>query len=58
MPSSSNDLEKPKRFYARAEVSPVEGGFAVKLDGRIPRSPYGPPLVLPTEALAVLAVEE
>jgi chaperone required for assembly of F1-ATPase len=50
--------DRPKRFYATADVGPGEGGFAVRLDGRPPRSPRGRPLVLPTLALAELVAEE
>jgi chaperone required for assembly of F1-ATPase len=40
-------------------VAPAEGGgFAVRLDGRTPRSPAGRGLVLPTEALAELVAQE
>ena len=41
-----------KRFYATADVAPVEGGFAVRLDGRPVRTPAKRPLVAPTRALA------
>jgi chaperone required for assembly of F1-ATPase len=50
--------ERLKRFYATADVGPVNGGFAVRLDGRAPKSPAGAPLVLPTEALAQLSAAE
>jgi len=50
--------ENPRRFYAEAGVEAVEGGFAVRLDGRLPRSPGGRPLVLPTRALAGLIAAE
>ncbi len=33
-------------------------GFAVRLDGRVPRSPGGRPLILPTRALADLVAAE
>jgi chaperone required for assembly of F1-ATPase len=51
-------LLKPKRFYKAAAASPVEGGFAVQLDGRTPKSPAKKPLVLPTKALAELVAAE
>ncbi len=41
-----------------AETAPAEGGFAVRLDGRQPRSPQGQALILPTEALARLVADE
>jgi chaperone required for assembly of F1-ATPase len=47
-----------KRFYAKVEVAPAEGGFAVTLDGRTPRSPERAPLVLPTQGLADLVAAE
>ena len=48
----------PRRFYKAVDVAPVPGGFAVRLDGRVPKSPKGSPLVLPTKALAQLAAAE
>jgi len=47
-----------RRFYAKVDCAPADGGTAVRLDGRIPRSPAGRPLVLPTPALAALIAEE
>lgn len=41
-----------KRFWKAAEVVPVDGGFAVKLDGRGVKTPAKTSLVVPTEALA------
>lgn len=51
-------LLKPKRFYKAAAAAPTEGGFAVQLDGRTPKSPAKKPLVLPTKALADLVAAE
>jgi len=51
-------LEFPRRFYKAVEVAPAEGGFAVRLDGRTPRSPGNRPLLLPTQALADLIAAE
>jgi chaperone required for assembly of F1-ATPase len=51
-------VERRRRFYRRADWAPAEGGFAVRLDGRMPRSPKGLPLILPTAALAELAADE
>lgn len=51
-------LLKPKRFYKAAAVAPAEGGFAVQLDGRTPKSPAKKPLVLPTKPLAELVAAE
>jgi len=45
-------LLKPRRFYKTAAAAPVEGGFAVQLDGRTPKSPARKPLILPNKALA------
>lgn len=44
--------ELPKRFYSEAAVTPLEGGFAVGLDGRVPRTPGMKHVVVPHEALA------
>lgn len=51
-------LLKPRRFYKAAAAAPVEGGFAVQLDGRTPKSPARKPLVLPTQALADIVAAE
>lgn len=51
-------LHKPRRFYKAATVSSVDGGFAVHLDGRTPKSPAKSPLILPTPALAQLVADE
>lgn len=51
-------LLKPRRFYKAAAVAVVEGGFAVQLDGRTPKSPARKPLVVPTKALAELVAAE
>jgi chaperone required for assembly of F1-ATPase len=50
--------ERRKRFYARVDVAPVNGGFAVRLDGRAPKSPAGLALALPNEPLAQLCAAE
>ncbi len=50
--------DRPRRFWTNVEVVPHVRGFAVALDGRVPRSPAGAELVLPTEALAHLSAEE
>ena len=48
----------PKRIYMRAEASPLDGGFTVRLDDRLVRTPGRAKLVVPTLALAqVLAGE-
>jgi len=47
-----------RRFYASVDVAPADGGFAVRLDGRTPRSPAGRRLALPTRALADLVAQD
>lgn len=51
-------LLKPRRFYKAAVPASVEGGFAVQLDGRTPKSPARRPLVLPTRLLADMVAAE
>lgn len=47
-----------KRFYKEVSVAPVDGGFAVLLDGRSVKTPARNTLILPTEKLAAaIAVE-
>ncbi len=48
----------PRRFYKTVDVAPAEDGYAVQLDGRVPKSPRKSPLVLPTQALATLVAGE
>jgi chaperone required for assembly of F1-ATPase len=50
--------ELPKRFYKDATVQPLEGGYAVGLDGRVPRTPGMKHVVVPNEALAVEMARE
>jgi chaperone required for assembly of F1-ATPase len=47
-----------KRFYAEAAVGEADGGFAVRLDGRIARTPAKTPLIVPTRALAEAVAAE
>jgi chaperone required for assembly of F1-ATPase len=42
----------PKRFWTEVDVRPEGQGFAVRLDGRLARTPLKAPLVVPTEAFA------
>jgi len=57
--SGNNDgVQRPRRFYKAATAGPVEGGFAVLLDGRTPKTPAGAKLILPTLALADLVAAE
>jgi chaperone required for assembly of F1-ATPase len=50
--------ELPKRFYKVAAVQSAEGGFAVGLDGRVPKTPGAKPVIVPTEAVAQALAEE
>lgn len=50
--------ELPKRFYKEALVVPAEDGFAVALDGRIPKTPGFKPVTVPNEAIAASLAEE
>jgi len=48
----------PKRFYKVAAVQPVGDGFAVGLDGRVPKTPGMKQVVVPAEEIAqALAIE-
>ena len=47
-----------KRFYQDVGAVPVDGGFAVLLDGRPVRTPGRNLLVLPTDTLAVAIADE
>lgn len=49
---------RPKRFYKVASVAPVEGSFAVHLDGKPVRTPGKSLLALPTEQAAALVAAE
>jgi chaperone required for assembly of F1-ATPase len=50
--------ELPKRFYKGATVVKIGDGFAVGLDGRVPKTPGMKPVVVPVEAVAeVMATE-
>jgi chaperone required for assembly of F1-ATPase len=48
----------PKRFYKEASAKPVEGGFAVGLDGKVPRTPGMKQVVVPVEAVAAAMAAE
>ncbi|GAA0622084.1 ATPase [Brevundimonas kwangchunensis] len=50
--------ERLKRFWKTVDVVEGEGGWAVTLDGRTPKTPAHAKLVLPTEAAARLVAEE
>ena len=48
----------PKRSYRETAVVPVEGGFAVALDGRTTKSPGMRPIVVPVAPLATAMAGE
>lgn len=48
----------PKRFYKAATPMPFDGGFAVGLDGKVPKTPGLKPVVVPTEAVAAAQAAE
>ena len=48
----------PKRFYKEARVKAVEGGFAVALDGRIPKTPGMKQVIVPRQSIALALAEE
>ena len=50
--SATPPTQGPRRFYEAVGVEPLDGGFAIRLDGRPVRSPKGAPLQAPTRALA------
>ncbi|QYF88118.1 ATP12 family chaperone protein [Brevundimonas sp. PAMC22021] len=50
--------DRIRRFWTTADVASVDGGWAVQLDGRTPKTPAKQPLVLPTEAAARLVADE
>lgn len=50
--------ERLKRFWTAVDVTEDPAGWRVLLDGRVPRTPAGAPLILPTEAAARLAADE
>lgn len=50
--------ERLKRFWKAVEVREGEGGWAVLLDGRAPKTPAHAKLTLPTEAAARMVADE
>jgi chaperone required for assembly of F1-ATPase len=48
----------PKRFYKTATTLETDGGFAISLDGRIPKTPAKASLILPNLAIASLVAAE
>jgi len=51
-------LNAVRRFYERASVKAIEGGFGVALDERTLRTPKGAVFASPTQALAAACAEE
>lgn len=47
-----------KRFYKEAKAAPAEGGFVIRLDGRLVRTPKRAELKLPTLPLAEAVAAE
>jgi chaperone required for assembly of F1-ATPase len=58
LPRHDDPVERTRRFYKSVDVAERDGAFVVRLDGRLPRSPEGRPLSLPTPALAELVAGE
>lgn len=48
----------PKRFYKETGVKPVDGGFAITLDGKPTRTPGRVPVVVPSAAIATAIAAE
>jgi chaperone required for assembly of F1-ATPase len=49
-----DNFQRPRRFYKAVDTAPDGAGVAVRLDGRVPKSPGKHPIILPTTALAEL----
>jgi chaperone required for assembly of F1-ATPase len=49
--------ERVRRFYERVEMSPEEGGFALRLDGKRAMTPGRKPLVVPEGLRAAVEAE-
>lgn len=50
--------DRVSRFWTEVSVEAVQGGWAVRLDGRTPKTPQKAPLVLPSRASAELVGAE
>jgi chaperone required for assembly of F1-ATPase len=55
---ANDTTERPKRFYKQVGVAEADGGFAVTLDGRTPKTPLGSKLIVPSQTLARLMADE
>ena len=58
MAASTDQAERPRRFYKTVDLRAEGGGFAVALDGRIAKTAGGAPLIVPSEALGRLLAAE
>jgi chaperone required for assembly of F1-ATPase len=58
MAEPSDPIQKPRRFYKDVSIEVDGQGFAIRLDGRAPRTPQARPMVIPTRALADLIADE
>jgi len=58
MIEGQDSVQRPRRFYKTVSVAEADGGHAVLLDGRSPKTPSGQKLILPTAALAALVAED
>jgi chaperone required for assembly of F1-ATPase len=58
MSKASVLANRPRRFYKSVSVAERPGGHAVLLDGRVPKTPGGRALIMPTEGLAGLLAGE
>lgn len=58
MARKTDAFERRRRFYKAVDTAPDGDGFAVRLDGRIPKTPAGARLILPNARLADLVAAE
>lgn len=49
---------QPKRFWNQAQAETCDGGFTVKLDGRLVRTPAKAALIVPTQVMAEAIAQE
>ena len=50
--------DKVRRIWTAVDIAPEETGWAVRLDGRTPKTPAGAAVVLPTEAAARMVADD